>query len=216
MKNIFYLVIKAILKPLFFLIYHPIVVGKENIPKTGSLVLAGNHTNWRDPLLLVSVVDRQIHFLAKIELFKGIVGAVVRGMGCIPVNRKIHDKEALRSAKDFLNKDSVIGIFPEGTINKTSDLVMPFKIGAVKMANDTGSEIVPFVITGKYNIFGSHIKIEFLESRKVSKDLDIENEKLMKSISNKLEEYNESNKFVKAKDDKNSVEKVLPKRGDEN
>lgn len=197
MKNIFYLVIKAILKPLFFLIYHPIVVGKENILKDGSLVLAGNHTNWRDSLLLVSVVDRQVHFLAKIELFKGIVGVVVRGMGCIPVNRKIHDKEALRSAKDFLNAGSVIGIFPEGTINRTSDLVMPFKIGAVKMTNDTGSEIIPFVITGKYNIFGNHIKIEFLKSRKVSKDLDIENEKLMKTISNKLEEYNESNKFIK-------------------
>lgn len=197
MKNIFYLVIKAILKPLFFLIYHPIVVGKENIPKDGSLVLAGNHTNWRDPLLLVSVVDRQVHFLAKIELFKGFVGVVVRGMGCIPVNRKIHDKEALGSAKDFLNTGNVIGIFPEGTINKTSDLVMPFKIGAVKMANDTGSEIIPFVITGKYNIFGNRIKIEFLKSRKISKDLDIENEMLMKTISNKLEEYNESNKFIK-------------------
>lgn len=197
MKSIFYRVVKCILTPLFYLIFRPKVIGKENIPKTGSVVLAGNHTNNLDSIMLIAVVFRQVHFLAKIELFRGIFGVIVKGMGCIPVNRKIHDKDALSSAKDVLKKDKVIGIFPEGTINRTSDIIMPFKIGAVKMANDTNSKIVPFVITGKYNIIGKRIKIEFLESINVVDELDNENERLMKIISNKLEEYYECNKEVK-------------------
>lgn len=83
MKRVFYIVIKCILTPLFYLIYRPKVVGKENIPKNGAVVLAGNHTNNLDALLLIAVVFRPVHFLAKIELFRGIVGVVVKGMGCI-------------------------------------------------------------------------------------------------------------------------------------
>ena len=193
MKSIFYVIIKCILTPLFFLIFRPKVIGKSNIPKNGSVVLAGNHTNNLDSVMLIAVVSRQVHFLAKIELFKGIFGVIVRGLGCIPVNRKIHDKDALKSAKDVLSEGSVIGIFPEGTINRTNDIIMPFKIGAVKMAKDTNSKIVPFVITGKYNIVGKGIKIEFLEAIEVRDVLDKENDKLMKIVSKKLEEDYECN-----------------------
>ena len=193
MKSIFYVIIKCILTPLFFLIFRPKVIGKSNIPKNGSVVLAGNHTNNLDSVMLIAVVSRQVHFLAKIELFKGIFGVIVRGLGCIPVNRKIHDKDALKIAKDVLSEGSVIGIFPEGTINRTNDIIMPFKIGAVKMAKDTNSKIVPFVITGKYNIIGKGIKIEFLEAIEVNGTLDLENDKLMKIVSKKLEEDYECN-----------------------
>lgn len=193
MKSIFYVIIKCILTPLFFLIFRPKVVGKNNIPKNGSVVLAGNHTNNLDSVMLIAVVSRQVHFLAKIELFKGIFGVIVRGLGYIPVNRKIHDKDALKSAKDVLSEGSVIGIFPEGTINRTNDIIMPFKIGAVKMAKDTNSKIVPFVITGKYNLVGKGIKIEFLEAIEVRDVLDKENDKLMKIISKELEENYECN-----------------------
>lgn len=193
MKRIFYIIIKCILTPLFFLIFRPKVIGKSNIPKNGSIVLAGNHTNNLDSVMLIAVVSRQVHFLAKIELFKGIFGVIVKAMGCIPVNRKIHDKDALKSAKEVLKNNKVIGIYPEGTINRTDDIIMPFKIGAVKMAKDTNTKIVPFVITGKYNIIGPRVKIEFLESIEIKDELNKENDKLMKIISKKLEEDYECN-----------------------
>ena len=193
MKSIFYIIIKCILTPLFFLIFRPKVIGKSNIPKNGSIVLAGNHTNNLDSVMLIAVVSRQVHFLAKIELFKGIFGVIVKAMGCIPVNRKIHDKDALKSAKEVLKNNKVIGIYPEGTINRTDDIIMPFKIGAVKMAKDTNTKIVPFVITGKYNIIGPRVKIEFLESIEIKDELNKENDKLMKIISKKLEEDYECN-----------------------
>lgn len=190
MNNLFYNIIRGFLRIMVFLFLHPKVKGRENIKEEGSIVLAGNHTKWLDPLLLIATVPRKIHFMTKIELFKGIEGLVVRNMGCIPVNRKIHDGDSLKSAKEELRKGEVVGIFPEGTINRTDDILMPFKIGAVKMSNETDSVIVPFVIKGKYNIIGKSVSIEFLKSRKISSDLEMENEKLRNEISKKLEEFN--------------------------
>ena len=101
-----------------------------------------------------------------------------------------------------LNEGDIIGIFPEGTINREKKTpTLPFKIGAVKMANTTSRLIVPFVITGKYKLFSSKITIEFLDPRKISNNLDKENQKLREEIDKKLEDYYERNQSNKTKDD---------------
>ncbi len=171
--------------------YHPTVVGLENVPKKGRVVLAGNHTNDMDSVMMVGIVPyRVLHFLAKDSLLKGAKKLIFKGMGIIPVNRSIHDKNALNNAINALNEDKSIAIFPEGTINRTEDIIMPFKIGAVKMASETNSEIVPFIITGEYRFRSKDLKIEFLKPIKIPKkeDLTEYNEKLMKIVSKKLEE----------------------------
>ena len=143
---------------------------------------------FRSPLIL-STTKRVIHFLAKDSLTKGILGPGFKAMGIIPVNRSIHDKGALNSAINTLKEEKIIGIFPEGTINRTEDIIMPFKIGAVKMAHETDTQIVPFTITGKYKAFKKDITIEFYKPIKLkSNDLTKENEHLMKFISKQLEE----------------------------
>ena len=187
-EPILYRILRPIINILIKVVFRPTYIGKEYIPKKGKIVLAGNHTNNLDCLLLISATKRTIHFLAKDELTKGIKKILFNNMGIIPVNRRIHDKNALSKAIDTLNKDKVIGIFPEGTINKTKDIIMPFKIGAVKMANDTNTPIVPFIITGKYKIFNNNLKIEFLNPIKYKKveDLTTYNEELMNIIRKKL------------------------------
>lgn len=189
-KNLLYKIIRPIIKIFFNILYHPTYIGVDHIPKKGSVVLAGNHTNYLDCLLLMSSTNRVIHFLAKSELTKGIKGILFNHMGIIPVNRKTHDKKALMQAMDVLHNKKVIGIFPEGTINRTNDIIMPFKIGAVKMSKETNSPVIPFVITGKYKIFRKSIQIKFFSPYKIEKDLDIENEKLMKKIRLELEGEN--------------------------
>lgn len=185
-----YTLVKPIVKLLFYILYRPTINGRENIPKKGPFVLAGNHTKWLDSLMLVSVTPKnQVHFLAKEELWHGKGWIVVKAMGCIPVNRKIHDKDALIKAYEYLNNGSSIGIFPEGTINRTDDIIMPFKFGAVKMCKETNATLVPFVITGKYKLFKKGVTIEFLKPRKVTEDLELENEKLMNDVKEKLEDY---------------------------
>lgn len=187
--TLFYKIVRPILWVLFRFLYRPIIVGKENIPKNGGVVLAGNHTKWLDAIMLITTCPRQVHFLAKDSLFKGFMGFLLRGVGGIPVNRKIHDKDALLSAKKTLDMDLCIGIFPEGTINRTDDIIMPFKIGAVKMTHDTNSCLVPFIITGEYKLFKKSVRIEFFEGMKIGSDLDKENNKLMKLISRELEKH---------------------------
>ena len=185
-----YTLVKPLVKLLFYTLYRPTIKGIENIPKKGPFVLAGNHTKWLDSVMLVSVTPKhQVHFLAKEELWHGKGWIVVKAMGCIPVNRKIHDKDALVKAYEYLNNGSSIGIFPEGTINRTDDIIMPFKFGAVKMCKETDATLVPFVITGKYKMFKKGVTVEFLKPRKVTEDLELENEKLMNDVKEKLEDY---------------------------
>ena len=71
MEPILYRITRPIITSLFKIIYRPEIIGKENIPKEGKIVLAGNHTNNFDCLLLISSTKRTIHFLAKDELVKG-------------------------------------------------------------------------------------------------------------------------------------------------
>ncbi len=213
MNALGYTLVLPIVRALIYLIFRPKVIGKENIPKDGPYVLAGNHTKWLDPVMLVSVANRhQVHFLAKEEMFHGISWIVVKAMGAIPVNRKIHDKDALISAYNYLNNGNVIGIFPEGTINRGNDWILPFKIGAVKMCQVTNCPLVPFVITGKYKWFGKGITVTFLKPRMINGELDHENEKFMKLISSKLEEFYEYNKLAEAEENKDAMEGVLPKK----
>ena len=186
--TLFYKIVRPIVSFLIKILYRPTIIGLENIPKEGRILLAGNHTKWLDPVMLVGVQKRQVHFLAKDELFNGKAKWIVKGMGCIPVNRRIHDKNALKGAIKYLEKDLCIGIFPEGTINRTDDIIMPFKIGAVKACKDTKTKLVPFVITGKYKLFHKGIKIEFLKPMKIQGDLEKENKKFMNIISKKLME----------------------------
>ena len=63
---------------------------------------------------------------------------------------------------------------------------MPFKFGAVKMARDTRTPIIPFVITGKYKPFERNIKIQFMEPITVADNLEEANEKLMGIVSEEL------------------------------
>lgn len=188
-EPILYRIVRPIIKILFNFIFKPTYIGLENIPKEGKCILVGNHTSNLDCLLLISSTKRTIHFLAKDSLIKGFKKIIFQNMGIIPVNRKIHDKNALNSAIDILNENKVIGIFPEGTINKTDDIIMPFKIGAVKMASTTNSTLVPFTIKNKYKVFKKSVILEFYKPYKINtqkRDLTDENKHLMNIISNEL------------------------------
>ena len=101
------------------------------------------------------VTRRVIHYMAKKEYFDGNFAWFFKLAGCISVNRKIHDEEAKRRALEILNKGGAVGIFPEGTRNKTIGTdeevdLLPFKFGAVSLAQKSNSVIVPFGISGEY------------------------------------------------------------------
>ena len=189
-EPLLYRITRPIIKLFMKLFFRPTYKGLENITSVESCILAGNHTSNLDCLLLISATNKTIHFLAKDSLAKGLKKYLFLNMGIIPVNRKIHDKNALNAGINALRENKTIAIFPEGTINKTKDNVMPFKIGAVKMAKETNTTIVPFTIKNKYKLFRKSVEIEFLHPYKITtkkEDLTEENIKLMNIISKSLE-----------------------------
>lgn len=174
---------RPIITGLFKTFFTPKIKGKENIPRTGRIILAGNHTSNFDCLLLISSTRRSIHFLAKKELWKGPKKIIFGNMGLIPVDRSKKDHKSLETAEAYLNEECLIGIFPEGTTEKEKGKMLPFKMGAIKMAVDTNTKIVPFAISGKYALFSKSLKIVFEKPISIEvDDLEREKEKLEKTI----------------------------------
>ena len=181
MSLILYWIVKIFGTPIFYFLFRPKYINKKNIPKNVPVVLAGNHKSNFDCASLVCSTNRVVHFLAKKELLDTKMKWFFKGMGIIPVDRKNKNPQALQEAIKNLNENKVIGIFPEGTTNKTNDIIMPFKYGAVKMASETNAYIVPFSITGEYKFFG-RLKITFGEAYKIGTDLEQENKILMNKV----------------------------------
>lgn len=174
------------------LLYRVEYINIENIPQDGPFILAGNHKNNFDCILLMSSCSKTINFLAKRELIDGKFGFFFEKMGIIPVDRKRHNKEALDRAISILNASGIIGIFPEGTFNNTEYIVRPFKYGTVKMAYATNVKIVPFAIVGDYKLFRRSVKIVFDKPYEVkTNDIKGENITLMNKVISLLRnEYN--------------------------
>jgi len=179
-----YKIYKAILAFAFYVYYRPKIVNKKVIPKDGPIIVCGNHIHLFDQCLPIIATKRMLHYMAKKEYFDGKYAWFFRSAGCISVNRQIHDSDAKSQALEVLNNGWALGIFPEGTRNKTDEPLLPFKMGAVSMAQKTGATLVPFAITGKYKFWNNKLKVTFLEPIKVSKDDDLKevNERLRNSI----------------------------------
>lgn len=189
MEYIVYKTLRTTLKPLFLLLYRAEYIDLKNIPDSGPIILAGNHTKFMDAAIMIGGPKRVIHMMSKKELFKGKVkNRFFRSMACIPVDRSIHDENAKSEAIEILKNGALLGIFPEGTVNKTKEKLLPFKYGAVSFAKKTGALIVPFAITGKYKLFRRSIKIRYGKPYKVTGDLEIENKKLMNKVLTLMKE----------------------------
>lgn len=185
-----YKISRVVLGPIFKWYYNPTIVNKEYIPKEGSIVIAGNHKHLFDQCLTIVATKRPIHYMAKKEYFDNKkVAWFFKGTGCISVDRKNKDPKAKQAALDVLNDKGAIGIFPEGTRNKTKELLLPFKFGAVSLAEKTDSYIVPFAITGDYKFRSKNLKITYGKPFKVE-DMTLEeaNDKLYKIVEKLLKQ----------------------------
>ena len=149
-KMYFYRFLKPILAPIFKWYYHPTIIGKENIPKDGPIIIVANHKHLYDQCLAIISTKRPIHYMAKKEYFDGKMAWFFKLAGCISVDRSKKDEHATEQALEVLKQGLALGLFPEGTRNKTKELLLPFKYGAVSMAEKTNALIVPFAITGDY------------------------------------------------------------------
>lgn len=165
-----YQFLKVICKTILKVLYRPKVIGANNIPEEGAIIFAGNHRHAFDPVVVMTSTKRMVHYMAKAEIFKGFHGKLLEAIGIIKVNRSKSNPVAIKEAQQALStQNGSIGIFPEGTRNRTEEDLLRFRHGAVVIAKNTNAKIVPFAINGKYKIFRKGLTLEF------GKPIDISN-----------------------------------------
>ena len=182
-----YKICKLIYSTILKVLYRPNVIGLENIPEAGAVIFAGNHRHAFDPVVVMTHTKRIVHYMAKESLFKGLHGILFKKLGLIKVYRTKNNPEAVQSAVELLKQGGTLGIFPEGTRNKTGDLLLRFKQGAVRIAKQSNSNIIPFAIKGEYKLFGNNLIIEFGKPVDVSEmEIDEANEYIRNEVLNLL------------------------------
>lgn len=185
---ILYKIGKFILGPIFKLYYNPKIINKEVIPKNGPILIVGNHKHVYDQCLTIIATKRFINYMAKKEYFDSKLAWFFKGTGCISVDRSKKDDNATNKALEILNNNGAVGLFPEGTRNKTKEFLLPFKFGTVSMAKKTNATIVPFGLTGDYKFrsknltvrYGTPFKVDNMTLEEANNKLYKEVEKLMK------------------------------------
>ncbi|MDD6419476.1 MAG: lysophospholipid acyltransferase family protein [Clostridium sp.] len=185
-----YSLLTPIMRVLFKLYYNPKIINKEVIPKEGPILIVGNHKHIYDQCLTIMATKRVIHYMAKKEYFDGKMAWFFKLVGCISVDRSIKDHNATDKALKVLNSGGAIGLFPEGTRNKTKDVfLLPFKFGTVSMAKKTNATIIPFGLTGDYKFRSKNLTIRYGTPFKVGEmDLEDANKKLYEEVERLMRE----------------------------
>ena len=128
--------------------------GVDNIPRDGACIITPNHITYADPIWITIPMPRRIYYMAWHKPFGiPVLGLLMRMFGAFPVNLDVAaDASAQREAIELLRKGRALVIFPEGGRTKNGKL-MPFKMGAFRLALSHGIPIVPVTIKGAESIW---------------------------------------------------------------
>lgn len=175
----FYYVAIFFLRIYIYLLYKVEVIGKENIPKEGQVVVCANHISGIDPITVAVTMKRSICFMGKKQLFDNfILGKILYGLNAFPVDRESKgDFQAYKKAISVLKEGKVLGIFFQGTRSKGIE-DSSIKQGVAMFALNGNAPIVPVNISGTYKfrkkikiIYGKPIPIKDYKDKKVKRDV---------------------------------------------
>ncbi|WP_188206031.1 lysophospholipid acyltransferase family protein [Alkalibacillus aidingensis] len=170
------------------------VIGKENLPKNGPVIVCSNHISNFDPPVVGITCPRDISFMAKEELFeKKFIGLLLRNLNAFPVKRGMRDRNALRNGLKQLEEGHTLGLFPEGTRSKDGQLKQGLA-GAGFFAMRSDAKVIPCAIIGPYQyfkpltvVYGKPIEFKSLEGEKPS--AQVVTDEIMENIQSLLDEY---------------------------
>jgi len=145
--NLLYSIMRALIVVISKIWFRLEIIGAENLPKKGGVLLVPNHASNVDPTTIACLLPRQVHFLAKEELFTGFLGWFLPKVNAHPLKRSGIDRAAIRLCRDILKQGHVLMIFPEGQRTKTGELLPP-KPGAALIAAQARVPLVPAYIEG--------------------------------------------------------------------
>ena len=162
---VFYFIFKYIFPgPFMLLMSRPRIIGREHIPMTGGVIIAGNHLAVADSFVVPLVIPRKVAFLGKSEYVTGTglrgrtTAFFFRSIGMVPVNRGAASaaSAAVDIVSENVNNGIAFGIYPEGTRSPDGRLYKG-RTGVAKVALATGAPVVPVAVIGtdKLNPVGS-------------------------------------------------------------
>ena len=122
------------------------VYGEERMPRAGGLVVAANHFSWIDPPALGVASPRTLYMMAKVEAHRvpGL-GELMRSFGAFPVRRGQSDREAVRTMRRIVRDGNALGMFVEGTRQRTG-VPGPVQPGAAMVALNEDVPLIPVAI----------------------------------------------------------------------
>lgn len=132
------------------------VHGRERVPRTGPVVLVANHSSLLEPQLIFGMLPRRSVFLVKRELFDGVAGRGLRGIGQIGVRRGEPDRAPLLAAVGVLRAGGLVGVFPEGT--RGSGDVAAAEQGAAWLVRASGAVVLPVAARGTRRPDGAPVR----------------------------------------------------------
>ena len=180
----FYWIMKNLVAgPLLKTVFRPWVVGTENIPKTGPVILASNHLSFIDSIFLPLVIDRRISFLAKSTYFEGtgfrgwLSRTFFQSIGAIPVRRGAGQAalDALDLQRQLLDEGLAVALYPEGT-RSTDGRLYKGRTGVAFLALQTGAPVVPVGLVGTDKVMPVGAKMPTVSERitvRFGKPLDL-------------------------------------------
>jgi 1-acyl-sn-glycerol-3-phosphate acyltransferase len=121
--------------------------GGERVPAEGPLIIASNHGQYADPVLVCVAVPRRVQWMGKKQLFRFPFKTFFRIIGTFPVDREGGGRAAIRAALGFLAEGWALGIFPEGT-HRGEEGSKQAKSGVVVLASRGNAPVLP-VYVGK-------------------------------------------------------------------
>lgn len=143
-----------ILSFLYFKLFHRInITGIENIPTSGSFILASNHLSFLDPPAVGCKVNRNLHYFARNSLFIGPLGFLIRRLNSIPVNRDQLDFKTLKVTLKVLNDGHPLLVFPEGTRSLNGEITSAKK-GIGLLVKKSKCPVYPVRIRGTFEVLG--------------------------------------------------------------
>jgi 1-acyl-sn-glycerol-3-phosphate acyltransferase len=126
------------------------VIGKEQIPQDGGVLVLSNHQSHLDPVLLGIASPRQLHFLARETLFFWPLSWMIESLGAIPISRKGTALSGLRTSLKVLKDQQPLLLFPEGTRTRDGNL-QPLQPGFCLIARRSQATLVPVAVAGSFD-----------------------------------------------------------------
>lgn len=138
------------------------VIGEENVPTDEPVLYIGNHRSFFDIVITYARCPRLTGYISKLSMKKvPLLSIWMTRLHCLFLDRE-DIREGLKTILagiDNIKNGISMCIFPEGTRNKTDELLLPFKEGSFKMAEKSGCAIIPMALTNSAEIFENHFPL---------------------------------------------------------